>query len=102
MKEEKHEKVTTSMVCFEGLEKWTRLQAQGFLQRILDEEVTQFFNREKSARVGKGVDITQGHRNGHGKPRRLSMSNGTIEVRRPRVRMTEEKFESEVLPLFKR
>lgn len=102
MKEEKHEKVTASMVCFEELEKWTRLQAQEFLQRILDEEVTQFFNREKSERVGKGVDLVQGYRNGHGKRRRLSMSSGTIEVRRPRVRMTQEKFESKVLPLFQR
>lgn len=69
MKEEKHEKATASMVCFEELENWARLQAQGFLQRILDEEVTQFFNREKSARVGKGVNNTQGHRNRHGRVR---------------------------------
>ena len=30
------------------------------------------------------------------------MSIGTIEVRRPRVRNLDERFESKVLPLFKR
>ena len=30
------------------------------------------------------------------------MSNGTIELRRPRVRGLEERFESRILPLFKR
>jgi transposase-like protein len=42
------------------------------------------------------------YRNGHGKARRLAMTSGTIEVRRPRVRGLEERFESQVLPLFKR
>jgi len=42
MRIENHEKVTASMVCFEELEKWTRLQAQGFIQWVLEEEVTEF------------------------------------------------------------
>ena len=48
------------------------------------------------------VDAPPGYRNGYGKPRRPAMSSGTIEVRRPRVRGLEERFESRVLPLFQR
>ena len=33
-------------------------------------------------------------------PRRLTLSSGTIQLRRPRVRDTEEQFESRLLPLF--
>jgi transposase-like protein len=45
------------------------------------------------------VDAPSGYRNGYGKKRRLSMQAGTIEIRRPRVRGLEERFESRVLPL---
>ena len=40
--------------------------------------------------------------NGYGKPRKLSFTSGTIEVKRPRVRGLEERFESAILPLFAR
>jgi putative transposase len=49
-----------------------------------------------------GSDAPGGYRNGHGKPRRLTLSAGTITVRRPRVRGLSERFESRLLPLFKR
>src|SRR5206468_1532190 len=49
-----------------------------------------------------GVDPAAGHRNGHGKPRRLALSCGTIALRRPRARNLDERFESQVLPLFAR
>ena len=39
---------------------------------------------------------------GFGKPRRLSLSSGTIALRRPRVRGLSERFESRLLPAFKR
>ena len=97
-----HDKDVASMVCFSELEKWTRLKAQGFIQSVLEEEVTQFFGRAKSERVGKGVDEVEGYRNGFGRPRKLAMSNGTVELRRPRLRDIEENFESRVLPLFRR
>lgn len=48
------------------------------------------------------IDGTVGYRNGHGKPKRFTVMNGTITVRRPRVRGTEEGFESKILPYFKR
>lgn len=43
-----------------------------------------------------------GYRNGYGKPRRLTLSCGTIQVRRPRVRDLEERLESRILPRFVR
>ena len=57
--------------------------------------------RAKSAR-GSTLDGAPSYRNGYGKPRRLTLSSGTIQVRRPRVRNVEERFESRVLPLFAR
>ena len=82
----------------EGL---VREKAQEMIQAILEEEVTQLLGREKSERKA-AVDSQAGYRNGYGKPRRLSMSSGTITVRRPRVRGLEERFESRILPLFAR
>ena len=67
----------------------------------MDEEVTELLGREKSERI-EGVDAPKGYRNGYGKPRKLTMSSGTITVQRPRVRDLEERFESRVLPLFAR
>jgi putative transposase len=91
----------STIPTFEVLESLVREQAQSFIQRILDEEVTELLGREKSERI-EGVDSPKGYRNGHGKPRKLTMSSGTITVRRPRVRDLDELFESRVLPLFAR
>jgi putative transposase len=90
-----------SMVEYEHLEAWVRLKVQGFVQELLEEEVEALLGRAKSERR-KGVDAPMGWRNGYGKLRRLSLMAGTIEVRRPRVRGLEERFESRVLPLFSR
>ena len=48
------------------------------------------------------VGCARGHRNGYGKLRKLSLTSGTIEVKRPRVRGLDERFESAILPLFAR
>jgi transposase-like protein len=98
---EKHIESESSTVCYEQLEKWIRAKAQDHIQSVLEEEVTAFFGRVKGARRQQ-VDAMAGYRNGFGKPRRLSTSIGTMTVRRPRVRGTEERFESRVLPLFRR
>lgn len=90
-----------SRVKWEGLEEWLRGKMQEHIQDILEEEVTSFLGRTRSERKAT-VDGVSGYRNGYGKPRRLTLSNGTVEVRRPRVRGTEERFESRILPLFKR
>ena len=86
---------------WQSLEGLVREKAQEFIQQILEEEVTELLGRQKSERK-TAVDPAAGYRNGYGKPRRLSMSSGTITIRRPRVRGLEERFESRVLPLFAR
>jgi putative transposase len=90
-----------SRVCFDSLEVHIRQVAQKWVQRILEEEVTEHLGRLKSQRRSR-VDAEPGYRNGYGQPRQLALSNGTITVRRPRVRGLSERFESRILPLFKR
>jgi len=86
---------------WEALEEYARAKIQGWVQELLEEEITEFLGREKSERRA-AVDAGEGYRNGYGKPRRISMMAGTVTVRRPRVRGWEERFESRILPLFVR
>jgi putative transposase len=90
-----------SSATYEALEAMIRQKAQEYIQEILEDEVERFLGRKKSARIA-AVDGTSGYRNGHGKPKRMSLMNGTISVRRPRMRNTEERFESKIIPFFKR
>ena len=86
---------------WETLEAFARTHVRDFIQQLLEDEVTELLGREKSARRA-AVDAPVGARNGHGQPRRLALMNGTITVRRPRVRDLEERFVSRLLPLFQR
>jgi putative transposase len=86
---------------WETLEGFARQGVQRLLQRVLEEEVDELLGRARYERR-PAVDATTGYRNGFGKPRRLSLSNGTITLRRPRVRGLGERFESRLLPAFKR
>jgi putative transposase len=88
-------------VTWEMLEEFVRVKVQGFIQELLEEEVTELLGRGKSERRAV-VDGGTGCRNGHGKPRQLTLGSGTITVQRPRVRGLEERFASRVLPLFVR
>ena len=99
MRKQNIEERVESRVYFEQLEDWVRERIQGWVQELLEEEVTELLGRRKSERR-RAVDAVSGYRNGYGKPRHLTMSSGTIQVRRPRVRDLEERFESRVLPLF--
>ena len=90
----------SSMPTWETLEEFLRGHIQATMQRVLEEEVAAVLGRAKSERRA-GVDPAPGYRNGHGKPRKLTLGCGTIAVRRPRVRNLEERFESRVLPLFR-
>ena len=81
------------------MEDWVRSQVQRLIQELLEEEVTAFLGRAKSARRPES-DSATGYRNGYASPRRLTLSSGTIQLRRPRVRDSEEQFESRLLPLF--
>jgi len=101
MEKDRTRQAAASNVTWEELEGFTRQKIQGWVQALLEEEITELLGRERSGRR-RGVDTPLGYRNGYGKQRRLSMQAGTIEIRRPRVRGLEERFESRVLPLFER
>jgi len=83
------------------LEAFARQSMQQLLQRLLEEEVDGLLGRGRYERR-EAVDPAVGYRNGFGKPRRVSLSSGTLTVRRPRVRGLTERFESRLLPAFKR
>lgn len=99
-----NEAVESSELCYDTLEQWARGKIQAQLQQLLEEEVTTFLGRVRHERRGtvSPVDPPAGSRNGYGKPRAFSMMSGTVTVRRPRVRDLTARFESKVLPLFKR
>lgn len=86
---------------YEVLEEMVRQKAQEYIQEILEDEVETFLGRKRSERI-KIVDGAPGYRNGYGRPKRFTLMSGTIMVRRPRVRGTEERFESKIIPFFKR
>ena len=99
MSNENIEYGTESRPEWSELEGWLRGSMQKLIQEVLEEEVTEFLGRAKSARRSE-EDSDSGYRNGHGRSRKLTLSSGTIELRRPRVRNTDERFESRLLPLF--
>jgi transposase-like protein len=92
-----------SKIVWENLEVFARQEIQRFLQRLLEEEVTELVGRERSARRHpEDPEVPPVYRNGYGKARPLTTSSGPIIVRRPRVRGLEARFESRLLPLFRR
>ena len=78
---------------------WLRGIMQNLIQGSLEEEIAEFLGRAKSARRSD-ADSDSGYRNGYARPRKRTLSSGTIELRRPRVRNTDERFESRLSPLF--
>jgi len=101
VREKSTETVGTSSPTWETLEAFARQRMQQLLQRLLEEEVDGLLGRGRYERR-EAVDPAMGYRNGFGKPRRVSLSSGTLTVRRPRVRGLTERFESRLLPAFKR
>lgn len=101
MKKSITESKNGSSARYEVLEAMIREKAQEYIQEILEDEVERFLGRGKSERIS-AIDGTVGYRNGHGKPKKMSLMNGTVTVRRPRMRNTEERFESKIIPFFKR
>src|SRR3989442_15420700 len=83
---------------WERLDDFVREHVQRVIQALLEEEVTELLGRTKSARR-EAVDAAPGYRNGYGKPRRLTLTSGTITVRRPRIRDLTDRFVSRGLPL---
>ena len=92
---------TPSSPTWATLEAFIRSAVERLMPRIVEEELEPVLGRGRYERRA-AVDAAPGYRNGYGKPRRLTLSGGTITLRRPRVRGMEARFESRVLPLFKR
>ena len=82
---------------WEQLEDWVRSQVQRLIQELLEEEVSVSGKGEVGAQIRLGLRYRLSER--YGRARRLTLSSGTIQLRRPRVRDTEEQFESRLLPL---
>ncbi len=71
------------------------------VQDVVEQEGVERLGRNKSE--GKASEVGQpGNRNGYGKPRRFTLSMGSVEVRGAGVRNVQERFSFQVLPLFKR
>ncbi len=100
MKKDSVKTARPSRATYDVLEEMARLKIQEFIQDVFNEEIAEFLGRGKSERI-KGIDVPKNYRNGKGKPRKLALMNGTITIRRPRLRDVKW-FGSKVLPLFKR
>ena len=99
---EKHiEGNESKRIFYAELEEYARDKIREHLQDLLEQEVSEWLGREKSERKLSCLE-RPGYRNGYGKPRRFTTRLGTVEIRRPRVRNLDERFESKVLPMFKR
>lgn len=86
-------------IAWSTLEEFIRQEVQTRLQELLEAEVSEHLGRGRYERQGA---VKRGYRNGYGKPRKVSLSCGTVAVRRPRLRDLEERFESRILPRFVR
>src|SRR5271169_6301994 len=95
MKKDSGKTALPSRATYDVLEEMARLKIQAFIQDVFYEEIAEFLSRGKSERI-KGIDIPKNYRNGSGKPRKLALMNGTITIRRPRLRDVKG-FESKVL-----
>lgn len=84
--------------------------ARQMLVAVLEAEVTEFLGRQRYERSSGSTSPSDiafesgrgGYRNGYGKSRRVTLGTGTVTVRAPRVRDSEEPFASQVLPAYRR
>ncbi len=72
--------------------------ARRMLLSALDAEVNEFLGRQRYERA----ELSVGYRNGYGKQRQVTLGSGTVSIRAPRVRDSEESFHSAVLPSYQR
>jgi len=68
------------------------------LQAVLEAEVDEFLGRVRAERDR----ARSGHRDGHEEARTVTYGSHPIQVRRPRVRGSAERFDSKVLPPYRR
>jgi putative transposase len=91
---------SSSINPYEALESWARAKVQDFTQQLLEQEMEEFIGRAKSERhVGSWTACLSQR---PWKIRNFGMTGDTIHVRWPRVRNSEQRFESRILPLFHR
>ena len=85
-----------------SLDEIARQGAQLMLSRALRLEVDEYVTRHKGCRNDEGHALVV--RNGVGRPRKVTLGSGTIEVEAPRVndKREGEKFTSEILPPYLR
>ena len=89
----------SSSIIWNNLEEMVRMKVREFIQDLLEAEIEELVGRQMSERR-KLADSPAVYRNGYGKERKLTLGCGTITIQRPRVRGLEQRFESQVLPLF--
>jgi len=77
----------------EAVEQVARLGARLILQTALEAEVTEFLGRD---RYDRGDRTRAGSRNGH-RPVTVKTTAGPVELSRPKLRGTDEKFASRLL-----
>ena len=97
MSKQNIEESVESRVCFEELEDWVREKIQGWVQGLLEEEVTELLGRRKSERR-RAVDAPSGYGNGLGSPSDAEL--GDDPGSKASSAGSREHFESRVLPLF--
>lgn len=101
---QKSEEKTTeekALKTWDYLEELVRAGAREMLMKVLEEEVAAFLGRDWHERC----EEFRGYRNGYGKPRKIAVGCGSVEVRVPRVSDipdSEKPFESKVVKKYQR
>jgi putative transposase len=72
--------------------------ARRMLMFVLEGEVEDFLGRKRYERQEGSV----GYRNGYGKRRKVALGSGTVAIRAPRVRQSQQPFRSQVLKSYQR
>lgn len=72
--------------------------ARRMLKAVLESEVEEFLGRRSYERT----EEFRGYRNGYGKSRKVAVGSGTVQIRAPRVRESQVRFKSQVLPSYQR
>lgn len=80
------------------LEEVCRAKVGELVQAVLIAEVDEFLCRVRGARVG----AKSGYRDGYEAERSVTYGSTPVKIRRPRVRGSAERFESEILPPYRR
>lgn len=80
------------------LEAMCREKIGEVLQTVLEAEIDEFLGRVRGERDRK----RSGHRDGYEDERTVTYGSHPIRIRRPRVRQSGERFESKVLPPYRR